>query len=71
MHGCMSMVLMSSMTLALTGVIYYPNSFPLLQMTPLILPTVSLAAETNVQGNICMLLPLANNDCAIDIHVTG
>ena len=50
-HGCMSMVLMRSMLLALTGVkLYSPNSFPLLQMTPLILPTVSLAAEKNVQG---------------------
>ena len=44
---------MSSMMLALTGVkLYSPNSFPLLQMTPLILPTVSLAAEKNVQGYV-------------------
>ena len=43
---CMGMVLMSSMMLALTGVkLYSPNSFPLLQMTPLILPTVSFTAE--------------------------
>ena len=38
MHGCMRMVLMSSTMLALTGVkLYSPNSFLLLQMTPLIL----------------------------------
>ena len=35
----------------LTGLyLYSPNSFPWLQMTPLILPMVSLAAERNVQG---------------------
>ena len=40
--------------LALTGVkLYSPDSSPLLQMTPLILPTVSLAAEKkNVQGYV-------------------
>ena len=44
---------MSSMMLALTGVkVYSPNSCPLLQMTPLILTTVSLAAEKNVQGYV-------------------
>ena len=45
---------MSSMMLALTGVkLYSPNSFPLLQMAPLILPTVSLAAKKkNVQGYV-------------------
>ena len=43
------MLLMSS----LTGVeVCSPNSFPLLQMTPLILPTVSLAAEKNVQDYV-------------------
>ena len=37
--------------LALTGVkLYSPISFPLLQMIPFILPTVSLAAEKTVQG---------------------
>ena len=57
MHGCMSMVLMSSIMLALTGVkLYAPNSFQLLQMTPLILPTVSLAAEKTPFR--VMLLPL-------------
>ena len=39
--------------LALTGVkLYSPNSFPWLQMTPLILTTVSLAAEKNAQGYV-------------------
>ena len=55
----MSMVLISSMILALTGVkLYSPNSFPLLQMTPLILPK---------RTSRVMLLPmvlLADNDCA-------
>ena len=47
------MVLVSSMMLALTGVkLYSPNSFPLLQMTKLILQTVALAAGKNVQGYI-------------------
>ena len=54
--------------LALTGVkSYFPNSFPLLQVKPFILPTVSLVAEKNTFR--IMLLPLvlsANNDCAID-----
>ena len=32
--------------LALTGIkLYSPNSFPLLQMTSLVLPTVSLTSE--------------------------
>ena len=44
--------------------LYSPNSFPLLQMTPLILPTVSVAAEKNVLGYVVVLL--ANNGCAID-----
>ena len=52
---------MSSMMLALAGVkLYSPNSFPSLQMTPLILPKRTFRV---------MLLPmmiLANNDCAID-----
>ena len=44
---------MSSMTLELTGVkSYSPNSFRLLQITLLILPTVSLAAEKNVHGYV-------------------
>ena len=44
---------MSSMMLALTGVkLYSLNSFPLMQMTPLILPTVSLAAEKSIQGYV-------------------
>ena len=39
--------------LALTGVkSYSPNSFPLLQLIPFILPTVSLAAEKTVQGYV-------------------
>ena len=62
------MVLISSMMLALTGVkLYSSNSFPLLQMTPLILPMVSMAAEKKTFR--VMLLPvviLANNDCAMD-----
>ena len=67
MHGCMSMVLICSMMLALTGVtLYAPNSFTLLQMTPLILPTVSLAAEKIVQGYVVTFVAMANNDCAID-----
>ena len=51
----------------LTGLnLYSPDSFPWLQMTPLILPTVSLAAEKKTFR--VMLLPsmlLANNDYAI------
>ena len=44
--GHMNTVLMSSMMLPLTGVkSYFPNSFPLLQVKPFILPTVSLVAE--------------------------
>ena len=47
------MVLMSQMMLALNGVkLYSLNSFQLLQMTPLILQTVSLAAEKNAQGYV-------------------
>ena len=42
------MVLKSRMMLALNGVkLYSLNAFQLLQMTLLILPTVSLAAEKN------------------------
>ena len=42
--------------LALTVVkIYYPNSFRLLQMTPLILPRMPLAAETIVQGYVVIV----------------
>ena len=59
---------MSSMMLALTGVkLNSPNSFPLLQMTPLNLPTVSLAAEKKTFR--VMLLPfviLAYNKYAIE-----
>ena len=47
--------------------LYSPNSFPLLQMTPLILPTVSFAAEKITF--MVMVLPLvlfSVNDCAID-----
>ena len=55
--GCMSIVLTSSMMLALTGVkSYYPNSFPLLQMTPLILRTVPLAAKKNTRSGLCRYL---------------
>ena len=50
------MVLMSSMMLELTGVkLYFPNSFPLLQMTPFILPMVPLAAEKKRSGLCCYL----------------
>ena len=53
--------------LALTGVkIYSPNSFPLLQMTPLILQTMSLAAEKMFRVILLPLVLLANNDFAID-----
>ena len=39
--------------LALTGVkSYFPNSFPLWQVKPFILPTVSLVAEKNVQDYV-------------------
>ena len=55
------------MILALTGVkLYSPNPFPLLQMTPLILPTVSLAAENSFRVMVLPLVLLANNDCTID-----
>ena len=37
--------------LTFTG--YFPNSFPLLQVKPFILLTVSLAAEKNRQGLYC------------------
>ena len=47
---------MSSMMLELTGVkLYSPNSFPLLQMIPFILPTVSLATEKKRSG-LCYYL---------------
>ena len=47
------MVLMSSMIQELTGVkLYSPNFFPLLQITPFILPTMSMAPEKNVQGYV-------------------
>ena len=56
----MNMVLM----MALNGVkLYSPNSFPLLQMTLLILPTVSLAVE---KKEFRVMVLLADNDCAID-----
>ena len=49
MHGCMRMVLMSSRMLALTGVkLYSPNSFLLLQMTPLIHRTGSSSNSNRV-----------------------
>ena len=55
---------MSSMMLALTGfILYSPNSFPLLQMASLILPTVSLPG---FRVMLLLLVLLANNDCAID-----
>ena len=58
---------MSSMMLALTGVkLYSPISFLLLQMTPLILPTVSLAAEKTFRVILLPLVLLANNECAIE-----
>ena len=48
---------MNSMMLALTGVqLYSPNSFPLLQMTPLILP----AAEKTFKVMLLPLVLLAN-----------
>ena len=44
------------MMLALTGVkSYFPNSFPLLQVKPFILPTVSLVAEKKHSGLCCYL----------------
>ena len=50
------MVFMSSMMVVFTGVkLYSLNSFPLLQMIPLILPTVSLAAEKKSKGFCCYL----------------
>ena len=54
--------------LAFTGVrLYSPNSFSLLQMTPLILPTVSLAVEKKPFRIITLpLVLLAKNDCAND-----
>ena len=56
---------MSSMMLALTGVkLYSLNSFPLLQMTPLILPTVSIGCRKNVQGYVVTFG--ASINCAID-----
>ena len=59
--------------LALTGVkLYSPNSFPLLQTIPFILPRVSLAAEKKEFR--VMLLPsvlLADNDCATDRAVSS
>ena len=61
------MILISSMMLALTGIkLYSSNSFPLLQMTPLILPTVSFAAEKTFRVMLLPVVILANNDCAID-----
>ena len=61
------MVLISSMMLTFTGVkLYSPNSFPLLQMTPRILPTVSLAAEKTFRVMMLPLLLLAYNDGSFD-----
>ena len=46
-------LLLSSMMLALTGVkSYFAVSFPLLQVKPFILPSVSLVAEKNVQDYV-------------------
>ena len=54
--------------LAFTGAkLYSPKSFTLLQMTPLILPTVSLAVEKKTFRIITLpLVLLANNDRAND-----
>ena len=61
------MVLMSSMMLALTGVkLYSANSSPFLQMTPMILPTVSLAAEKTFRVMLLPLVLMADMDCSID-----
>ena len=59
---------MSSMVLAITGVkLYSPNSFPLLQMTLLILPTVSSAAvKKTFQVMLLPLVLLAKIECATD-----
>ena len=65
-HGCMSMVLMSIMIQTLTEVIF-SKLFPLLQMTPLILPTMSMAAEKTFRAvMLLLLLLLANYDYKID-----
>ena len=64
---------MNSTILVLIGVkLYSPIPFPLLQMTPLILITVSLATENKTFR--VMLLPLvllANNDCAAVLRLHG
>ena len=58
---------MSSMMLSLNGVkLFSPHSFTLLQMTPLILQTVSLAAQKTFRVMLLPLVFLANNDCGID-----
>ena len=55
------------MMLALTAVkLYFPNSFPLLQVKPFILPTVLLAADKTLRIMVLPLVLLANSDCAID-----
>ena len=56
-----------SMMLALNGVIlYFPNSFPLLQVKLFILPTMSLAVENTFRIMLLTLMLLANNSRAID-----
>ena len=64
---------MNNAILVLIGVkLYSPIPFPLLQMTPLILLTVSLATENKTFR--VMLLPLvllANNDCAAVLRLHG
>ena len=67
------MVLMRSIMLALTGVkLHSPNSSPLLQTTPFILPTASLVAKkkTTFKFMLLTLVLFANDDYVIDRTVS-
>ena len=56
-----------SMMLALNGVkLYFPNSFPLLQVKLFILPTMSLAVEKTYRIMLLTLMILANKNRATD-----
>ena len=56
-----------SMMLALNVVkLYFPNSFPLLQVKLFILPTMSLAVEKTYRIMLLTLMILANKNRAID-----
>ena len=48
------------------GYIIFSKLFPLLQMTSLILPTMSMDAEKTFRVMLLPLVLLANNDCEID-----